>query len=121
MNVRSSPFKGRLDHGELIGLTMGIPMKLATVAAILLVTTTILTLSPSTCQAQRDPEAAARQAEIDADEAQSKVEELQQEQIAAADVQNENTGEMAARDNQIQHYEDQEMDAERRLRNAERQ
>lgn len=81
----------------------------------------VAVISPTTCLAQRDPEAAARQAEIDADEAQSKIEDLQQEQIAAADVQNETTAEMAARDNQIQNYEDQENDAERRLRNAERQ
>jgi hypothetical protein len=78
-------------------------------------------LSPADCFAQRDPEAAARQAEIDADEAQSKIESLQQEQIAAADVQNENTAEMAARDNEIHQYEDQELAAERRLRNAERE
>lgn len=96
-------------------------MKLTIGSLILSVAIAILALSPSPCLAQRDPEAAARQAEIDADEAQSKIDDLQQEQIAAADVQNETTAEMAARDNQIQQYEDQETSAERRLRNAERE
>lgn len=96
-------------------------MKLITVSSILAVALAFLTFCPVQCLAQRDPETAARQAEIDADEAQSKVESLQQEQIAAADVQNEDTAEMAARDNQINEYEDQELDAQRRLRNAERE
>jgi hypothetical protein len=97
-------------------------MKLVAIASF--ITSSILAaaiLSPATCLAQRDPEAAARQAEIDADEARSKIEDLQAEQVAAGDVQNETTAEMSARDNQIQEYEDQENDAERRLRNAERQ
>lgn len=97
-------------------------MKLVTAASFIVsCILAVAVISATTCLAQRDPEAAARQAEIDADEAQSKIEDLQQEQIAAADVQNETTAEMAARDNQIQNYEDQEIDAERRLRNAERQ
>ena len=76
-------------------------------------------LTPGTSFAQRDPEAAARQAEIDADEARSKIEDLQKEQIAAADVQNENTVEMNARDDLIQDYEQDEAYAEHREREAE--
>ncbi len=81
-------------------------MKLVAIASF--ITSSILAaaiLSPATCLAQRDPEAAARQAEIDADEARSKIEDLQAEQVAAGDVQNETTAEMSARDNQIQEYE----------------
>ena len=96
-------------------------MKLTTLASILSLAIISNTLLVAPCFAQRDPEAAARQAEIDADEAQSKIESLQEEQIAAADVQNETTAVMSARDNQIQQYEDQQIDAERRLRNAERE
>lgn len=96
-------------------------MKLHAIPFMIIAALSVTLLAPHNAFAQRDPETAARQAEIDADEARSKIEDLQQEQIAAADVQNENTGEMAARDNLIQEYQDQEYDAERRLRAAESQ
>ena len=82
-------------------------MKLTTLSSILTVALAVLAFSPSACFAQQDPETAARQAEIDADEAQSKIESLEEEQVAAGDVQNETTAEMSARDNQISQYQDQ--------------
>jgi hypothetical protein len=58
-------------------------------------------LGAQPCSAQKDPEAVARQAEIDTDEARSKIQELQEQQAGFADVQSEATTEMAARDAQI--------------------
>lgn len=84
------------------------------------VVTIISAFTPIVSHAQKDPEAAARQARIDADQASSKIQELQQDQAAAADVQDETTTEMAARSRQIGDVEAQEMEAERRLRQAER-
>jgi hypothetical protein len=45
--------------------------------------------------------AAARQAQIDADEARSKIQDLQEQQANFADVQSQTTVEMMARDAQI--------------------
>ena len=70
--------------------------------------------APLTCQAQRDPEAAARQARIDRDAAEAKVEELQREQAIAADVQIDNTDEMIARQRAIAELQTQENRDERR-------
>ncbi len=58
-------------------------------------------IATTTCHAQKDPEAAARQAQIDADEDRSKIQDLEEQQAGFADVQNQNTMEMAARDAQI--------------------
>lgn len=71
------------------------------------------------CLAQKDPEAAARQAQIDADEARSQIQDLQEEQAGFADVQNQTTTEMMARDAQIGELQDELSDAERRRRLAE--
>lgn len=76
--------------------------------------------SPSYSYAQKDPEAAARQAQIDADESRSKIRELQQDQASAASVQDETTVEMAARSEQIGEAQDDLYDAERRERDAQR-
>lgn len=94
-------------------------MKLSSLSRLLCAALVVTVLTPLTSFAQRDPETAARQAEIDAAEAQTKIEELQREQIAAGDVQNETTVEMNARDNLIGDYEQEEDAAERRLREAE--
>ena len=77
-------------------------------------------VTPSPSFAQKDPEAAARQAQIDADEARSKIRELQQDQASAASVQDETTMEMAARSDQIGEAQDDLYDAERREREAQR-
>jgi hypothetical protein len=71
---------------------------------------------PSTTYAQKDPEAAARQAQIDADEARSKIRELRQDQANAASVQSEDTMEMAARGEEIAEAKDDLYDAENRER-----
>ncbi len=71
------------------------------------------------CLAQQDPEAAARQAQIDADEARSQIKDLQEEQAGFADVQNQTTTEMMARDAQIGELQEELSDAERRRRLAE--
>lgn len=71
------------------------------------------------CLAQQDPEAAARQAQIDADEARSQIKDLQEEQAGFADVQNQTTTEMMARDAQIGELQEEVSDAERRRRLAE--
>jgi hypothetical protein len=76
--------------------------------------------TPNYSYAQKDPEAAARQAQIDADEARSKIRELRQDQASAASVQDETTMEMAARDAQIGDAQDDLYDAERREREAQR-
>jgi septal ring factor EnvC (AmiA/AmiB activator) len=83
--------------------------------------TMVSVATPSNCHAQKDPEAAARQAQIDADEARSKIKELRQDQAAAASVQDETTTEMAARDAQIGDTQDDLYDAQRRMREAERE
>ena len=75
---------------------------------------------PSPSYAQKDPEAAARQAQIDADEARSKIRELEADQAGAASVQDETTMEMAARSEQIGEAQDDLYDAERRERQAEK-
>ena len=75
--------------------------------------------APLSCHAQRDPEAAARQARIDRDTAEAKAEELQREQAIAADVQIDNTQEMAARREEIAELQAQANVAERRRREVE--
>lgn len=69
---------------------------------------------PANCFAQKDPEAAARQAQIDADLAQSKIENLEREQVGAAAVESESSTEMLAREQQIDQLESVEARAERR-------
>lgn len=71
-------------------------------------------LVPGHCFAQKDPEAAARQAQIDADLAQSKIENLEREQVGAAAVESESSTEMLARQRQIDQLESEEVRAERR-------
>jgi len=95
-------------------------MNTKSLAFVFIAVAILSVVAPSTLYAQQDPETAARQAEIDADEARSKIQELAQDQAAAASVQNETTTEMAARSEQIGEAEDDLDDAERRRRDAER-
>lgn len=81
---------------------------------------TVLTMcSPLSSYAERDPEAAARQARIDRDTAEAKADELQREQAIAADVQIDNTDEMIARSKEIAELQAQANTAERRRIEAE--
>jgi hypothetical protein len=74
----------------------------------------------TTCHAQKDPETAARQAQIDADEARSKIQDLEEQQAGFASVQNQNTMEMAARDSQIGELQEELAEDEQRRVVAER-
>ena len=80
-----------------------------------------VTASASYCVAQgKDPEAVARQAQIDADLAKSKIERLEEDQISAGVVQDEATAETNARNREIDSAEEEEAQAERRRIAAER-
>lgn len=74
----------------------------------------VVCMVPANCLAQKDPEAAARQAQIDADLAQSKIENLEREQVGAGAVESESSTEMLARQRQIDQLESEETRAERR-------
>ena len=76
-------------------------MKTIRVLTLLAAVSFCMIAATTTCHAQKDPEAAARQAQIDADEDRSKIQDLEEQQAGFADVQNQNTMEMAARDAQI--------------------
>jgi hypothetical protein len=75
--------------------------------------------SPRACHAERDPEAAARQAKIDEGLAEDKVRELQRDQAIAADVQIDNSSEIAARGKEIAELQAQAENAELRRLQAE--
>jgi hypothetical protein len=66
-----------------------------------------------------DPEAAARQAEIDRDLAETKMRQLEDDEIAGGVVQNESTAEINARNAQIADLEAEAEGAERRQEIAE--
>lgn len=66
-----------------------------------------------------DPEAAARQAEIDRDLAETKLRQLEDDEIAGGVVQNESTAEINARNVQIDDLEAEAEGAERRQEIAE--
>jgi len=89
-------------------------MKSIRVLCLLAVVSSCTICAIRTCHAQKDPEAAARQAQIDADEARSKIQDLEQDQQNFADVQNQNTIEMAARDGQIGELREELADDEQR-------
>jgi hypothetical protein len=75
----------------------------------------------SHCVAQgKDPEAVARQAQIDADLAKSKIERLEEDQISSGVVQDEATVEISARNREIASAEEEVAQAERRRIEAER-
>lgn len=99
-------------------------MKTIRVLTLLAAVSSCVIATTTTCHAQKDPEAAARQAQIDADEDRSKIQDLEEQQAGFADVQNQNTMEMAARDAQIGELREQlAEDQERRViaEQAERQ
>lgn len=79
----------------------------------------VFVCAPLTCHAEKDPEAAARQARIDEDMAEAKVQELQRDQAIAADVQIDNSDEMAARQREIAQLQAQANKAERQRLRAE--
>lgn len=66
-----------------------------------------------------DPEAAARQAEIDRDLAETKMRQLEDDEIAGGVVQNESTAEINARNQQIGDLQEEADAAERREEIAE--
>jgi hypothetical protein len=72
----------------------------------------------SNSYAQQNPETAARQARIDADEARSKIRELQQDQASAVSVQDETSVELLARSEQIAQAQQDLSDAEEREKEA---
>ncbi len=76
-------------------------MKTIRVLSLIAAVSACVVLATNACHAQQDPETAARQAQIDADEDRSKIQDLEEQQAGFADVQNQNTMEMAARDAQI--------------------
>ena len=94
-------------------------MKTMRILVLLAAVSSLHVVGAAPCFAQKDPEAAARQAQIDADEARSQIKDLQEEQAGFADVQNQDTTEMMARDAQIGELKDELSDAERRRRLAE--
>ena len=89
-------------------------MSRMSVKSVIVVVALLNVCAPLICHAQRDPEAAARQARIDRDAAEAKVEDLQREQAIAADVQIDNTDEMIARQKAIAELQAQENRDERR-------
>jgi septal ring factor EnvC (AmiA/AmiB activator) len=89
-------------------------MNIIRIAYLLTAVCSCVVFASTTCHAQKDPEAAARQAQIDADEARSKIQDLEEQQAGFADVQNQTTVEMAARDAQIGELRDELGEDERR-------
>lgn len=75
---------------------------------------TMYVWSPSTCHAERDPETAARQAEIDHDLAEAKISDLQRDQQAAAVAQIDNSEESDAKSREISNLQAEAATAERR-------
>jgi hypothetical protein len=95
-------------------------MKTIRVLSLFAAVSSGMVVAMSTCHAQQNPETAARQAQIDADEARSKIQDLEQDQENFADVQNQNTMEMAARDGQIGELKEEVAEDEQRRLIAER-
>lgn len=75
---------------------------------------TMYVWSPSTCHAERDPETVARQAEIDHDLAEAKINELQREQEGEASAQIDNSEESDAKSREIANLQTEAAAADRR-------
>ena len=85
---------------------------------MLLLLVALMTAAP--CFAgDKDPEAAARQARIDRDEAKVKVDEIQKREQAVTEVDGMDAPELRADDADLNAELDEEEEAERRLRDAE--
>jgi hypothetical protein len=87
--------------------------------ALAITLTALLSVSCIGMANASDPEAAARQAEIDRDLAQSKIRQLEDDSIAGGVVQDEATVEINARNRQIADLEEESEAAERREEIAE--
>lgn len=81
---------------------------------ILCLVTLINVWAPSACQAERDPETVARQAEIDRDLAEAKIEEVQRAQEGAAEAQIDNSDESDAKSREIANLQAEAAAAKRR-------
>jgi len=96
-------------------------MSITTVKVFMSLALLCVAATPIHCVAQgKDPEAVARQAQIDADLAKSKIERLEEDQISAGVVQDEATVETNARNREIESAEEEEAQAERRRIEADR-
>jgi hypothetical protein len=108
-------------HHESVSLFQrGNLMKTIRVLCLVAAISSCIISATTTCHAQKDPETAARQAQIDADEARSKIQDLEEQQAGFASVQNQNTMEMAARDSQIGELQEELAEDEQRRVVAER-
>jgi hypothetical protein len=95
-------------------------MKTIRALSLLAAVSSCVFVATSPCHAQQDPATAARQAQIDADQDRSKIQDLEEQQAGFADVQNQNTMEMAARDAQIGELREELAEDQQRQINAER-
>ena len=79
------------------------------------VVTVLYVVSPGVCSAEKDKKAAAKQAQIDYDEAQEQIEALQNQQIGAGTVQDETSVQMKQRTEKLEELEKKLEDAQSRL------
>jgi len=84
------------------------------IKSTLCLVTLIIAATPSLCRAERDPETIARQAEIDHDLAEAKINDLQREQEGASVAQIDNSEESDAKSREIATLQGEAAAAERR-------
>ena len=84
------------------------------IKSTLCLVTLIIAATPSLCRAERDPKTVARQAEIDHDLPEAKINELQREQEGEASAQIDNSEESDAKSREIANLQAEAAAADRR-------